>query len=107
MDGEVRKGALRLIRQWRDWNRNNRPKGFEDRAYASCARQLETMLANEGRHPNEEHWLDRFMEVVNGEVDPGYENHREKMRAMMRGFRWDVIKREHLPDLYEAPENHN
>jgi hypothetical protein len=99
-DSELRKGAMRLVQEWRDWNQHNRPKGFEYRAYGQCAHALDQLIHNCHVDPNEASWLKAFLEAA------ADERRREgRLLVLLRSYRWQVIMREHLPpDVFKEPK---
>jgi hypothetical protein len=91
---EVFRRELNLIRKWRAHNRNHRPRAFEDEVYAGCANELEKLIQDSLVLPNEEHWVDRMMNV--SKAPQTDEQKRASFKVMLRSFHWMWIRGEYL-----------
>jgi hypothetical protein len=88
-DWRLRTGEAGLIKKWRDKIRRERPKGFEDRALAECAHELEELLGTISELPNEEAWVDALMKISGTD-----EHKRMAFKGMLRTYRMALYKKE-------------
>jgi hypothetical protein len=93
MADDVFRKELNLIRKWRAQVRRGAPKGFEDRAYADCANELERMIQESLVNPLEKEWVERLLNVSKADITD--DQKRANFRSIILSFHWMWISGEY------------